>query len=249
MSAVNDVVDQGLRALDPRAPGKAAAKATDQQVGFQREALDYLKESEALPMQFRDEALQAIGGFYGLGGQDGNQYMQQLMKSPMYQQAIQQGEDAIMRNANATGGFRSGNVQQALMNNPMQINQQYLSGLSGLAGRNASPGIANQLNQMGQTLAQGTIGQHQSNQAGWGNAINTGMALYGMFSDARLKGNVRHLGEVDGVNLYEWDWNERARTDLGLEGSARGVMAHEVNEDALSLHESGYLVVDYSKVK
>lgn len=249
MSGANDVIDQGLRAIDPRAPGRAAEKATGEQVGMQRDALDYLKESEALPMQFRDEALQAIGGFYGLGGQDQNQYMQQLMQSPMYQQAIQQGEDAIARNANMTGGFRSGNVQQALMQNPMQVNQQYLSGLSGLAGRNANPGIANQMNQIGQTMAQGTIGQHQSNQAGWGNAIALGGQMAAMFSDARLKDNVSHIGEVDGIKLYSWDWNERAKEDLGLEGSSRGVMAHEVNDEALTLHESGYLLVDYSKVK
>jgi hypothetical protein len=246
LSSINDAVDQGLRAIDPSAGSKASAKASEAANLAQLEALEYQKERDALPSAYRDKALEGLGGFYGLN--DSN-YMQNLMESPMYQQAIQQGEDAVMRNANATGGFRSGNVQQALMNNPMQINNQYMQGLQSLAGAptNANA-IAQQYNTIGGTQAQGIIGQAQSQQAGWNNAIQTGAALYAAFSDARLKENVVSLGNHNGVNLYQWDWNKRAYEDLGLKGSSVGVMAHEMDDDVLSVHESGYLMVDYDKV-
>lgn len=46
----------------------AARDAANIQAQYQREALDYLKEREALPQQYREGALNILGGLYGLGG-------------------------------------------------------------------------------------------------------------------------------------------------------------------------------------
>ena len=48
--------------------------------------------------------------------------------------------------------------------------------------------------------------------------------------------------------MYSWDWNEKGKALAGDQPTI-GVMAHEADSDAVSLHESGYLMVDYSKVK
>ena len=63
---------------------------------------------------------------------------------------------------------------------------------------------------------------------------------YGMFSDRRLKTNIRKLGVRNGQQWYSYDyiWGQ----------PSIGVMADEVPEDARILHPSGFWMVDYSKV-
>lgn len=65
-----------------------------------------------------------------------------IQGSPQYQAMLQQGEQAILQNAAATGGLRGGNVQAALATFRPQllsdlINQQYarLGGLTGLGAQ------------------------------------------------------------------------------------------------------------------
>jgi hypothetical protein len=62
-----------------------------------------------------------------------------------------------------------------------------------------------------------------------------------MFSDRRLKQGIRHLGSWRGYPLYSFTfvWGQ----------PAIGVMSDEVNQDAVSTHESGFDVVDYSRVR
>lgn len=60
-----------------------------------------------------------------------------------------------------------------------------------------------------------------------------------MMSDMRLKSNIVHVGTFKHYNVYEYD----------IGGSrTQGVMAQEVqltNPDAVAVHESGYLMVNY----
>lgn len=63
-----------------------------------------------------------------------------------------------------------------------------------------------------------------------------------IFSDRRLKNNIKFIGEHSGHRWYSYDIGGRREV---------GVMAQEVREthpEAVSLHESGYLMVDYSKL-
>ena len=68
----------------------------------------------------------------------------------------------------------------------------------------------------------------------------------GLFSDARLKDNIKRVGQTDsGLPIYTYTYK-------GSNIPMMGVMAQEVmqtNPDAVSKHESGYLMVDYSKVQ
>jgi hypothetical protein len=83
-----------------------------------------------------------------------------IQNSPQFQALQQQGEDAILANASATGGLRGGNTQGALAQFRPQllaqlINEQYakLGGLTSL-GQNAAAGTGNAGMQTGGQVAQ-----------------------------------------------------------------------------------------------
>ena len=251
---------------------KSSIKASEIAADAQREALDYLKEREAIPQQYREGALNTLGGLYGLEGGTGNQQelIDRSIQSPLYQQLMggrQFGEDAILRNAAATGGLRSGNVQGALYdyNTQLQNNallqsyNQQLMGLQGLANLpSLAPTIANNISGIGQTLGQGQIAAAQAQQAGGQNSMNNLFGLgnlaiqaygSGMFSDRRLKTNIEKIGEINGHKFYSFSWNKVAEK-LGLSGKTYGCMADEVFEkvpDAV-LMKDGFMWVNYAMI-
>ena len=51
---------------DTQAGADAAREASGQQVAYQKEALDYLKESEAVPQHYRESAIGQLGTIYGM---------------------------------------------------------------------------------------------------------------------------------------------------------------------------------------
>jgi len=68
------------------------------------------------------------------------------------------------------------------------------------------------------------------------------------FSDARLKTNVDRVGTTAGGNaLYTWDWTPEGKALAGAQ-PAFGVIAQEVNQDAVIMGSDGWLRVDYARV-
>jgi len=234
---------------------RAAEKASRTQVDYQQEALDYLKEREEIPQQFREEALLGLGGLYGLEGGIGSQQalIDRAISSPLYQAIMggqEVGEESILRNASMTGGFRSGSTSANLYDYNTQLQNQallqsynqQLQGLTGLAGLpSGASQIAGMTSGIGQTLAQGQVAGAQAQQAGtqqgFGNIMgltNLGMesgAFEGLgrllskgaswvgslFSERKLKNNLKKIDEVKSHNWYMWDWNIVANK-MGLEG-------------------------------
>lgn len=108
----------------------------------------------------------------------------QIASGAEYQALLQQGENALLQNASATGGLRGGNIQGALMEfrpkllNQL-INQQYerLGGLTTLGQRSAAGVGANEIvsaSNIGQAYT--TAGQAQAGSAlAKANAINQGL--------------------------------------------------------------------------
>jgi len=251
--------------------GKEAARAAQgaaaTQAGAQREALDYLKSTEELPQQFREGALQQLGGLYGLEGGTGSQqsFIDQARQSPLYSAMMgtqAASEDAILRNQSMTGGLRSGNTQDALAENAQSLQERallesYNQQLQGVQGMARIPSNTNQIAAgtagIGQTLAQGQLGAAQGQAAAQNMGMNQLMGLATTaamaFSDIRLKENIEYVGYEDGQNWYKWDWNDEA-LELGLSGSDSGVMAHEVYKskpEAIGTY-AGYITVDYSQL-
>ncbi len=68
-------------------------------------------------------------------------------------------------------------------------------------------------------------------------------------SDIRLKENVQKVGEDNGLSLYTWDWNDKAR-EIGVDHQIRiGVIAQELgNHPAVGTDRHGYLTVNYSSL-
>ena len=66
-----------------------------------------------------------------------------------------------------------------------------------------------------------------------------------MFSDVRLKENVKFAGVVAGLNTYTYNY-------IGDGVEYTGVMAQELLDtdyaDAVSVHANGFYQVDYSKL-
>lgn len=99
--------------------------------------------------------MQALAGLSGAGAQRGA--ISALEGSPLFQAQVQQGENAMLQNASATGGLRGGNLQAAMAQFRPQmlqaeIERQYgrLGGLTAL-GQTTSQNLA----QMGQASAAG----------------------------------------------------------------------------------------------
>lgn len=60
-----------ITGIGGRDAGRAASEAADIQAGWQGKALKYLKETERLPMQYRNQALSRLSQIYGLPGISG----------------------------------------------------------------------------------------------------------------------------------------------------------------------------------
>ena len=248
------------------------------EASWQQKAVDYLIERDEIPNQFRDEALKRLGGLSGLEGGIGSQedLIGRAKESPLYTEIMggqKAGEEAILRNASATGGLRSGNTQSNFMDfNTNLQNQalltsynQQLQGLTGLAGLSGdTTAIAQGMSNVGTSLQSG-INRNQeigferdyASQAradqlkrdernNWLGVASLGLEL---FSDKRLKKNIKKLGRINGFNWYSWDWNSIAEK-FGLKGSSQGVIADEIlkiNPKAVSIRNL-FMTVDYSKL-
>lgn len=85
-------------------------------------------------MQMGEEAFQDIAGFYG---GDQQAIVDQAQASPFMSSLVNTGEQAIARNQQMTGGFRSGTTQENFVKNDqnvlMNLVQQILQGKQGVA--------------------------------------------------------------------------------------------------------------------
>ncbi len=123
-------------------------------------------------------------------------------------------------------------------------------------------GTMNQTNQLIQGILQaagsamggmGGMGGAGGSVGGAGGAGANASGLFSsgaMFSDNRLKKNIKQIGKGKEFNLYEWEWNDEAENNLGLKGKAKGYLYNDVAQsrpDAVS-QQSGYGVVHYDKL-
>lgn len=264
--------DAGQQAADATIQGsQIAARA-------QQEALNYLKQQEALPTEFRDAALQQYGDLF-LGGGLTAPTQAQIAANPLYQAILgTQGaaEEAVLRNQAATGGFRSGDTQVGLAQTAADIQRNALltgyqdelarrqynvAGLQSLAQlpSNASQ-IAGLTAGIGNTLAQGQTGAAQAQLAGQQATSSSllGLGQLGIggalaFSDDRLKDNPVVIADTPhpDIKKYQWEWNDKAQK-LGMKGDDRGYLASEIEKvwpELVMLDGSGYRKINLTKIE
>lgn len=102
---------------------------------------------------------------------------------------------------------------------------------------------------LGTTPYPGALGTEEQKGADWRDIIGKGIQLIpgigSIFSDARLKENIKHVKDVDGIKVYTYNyvWNKTPQL---------GAMAQDLLNtkyaDAVSVHSSGYYQVDYTKL-
>ena len=105
--------------------GKVQVQAADRAAEEQRAAREEMRTLLNPYVSAGTPALQAQMAALGLSGPEAQQaFVTQQEQSPFFQSLAQQGEEAILQNASATGGLRGGNVQGALAQfRPALLNQ------------------------------------------------------------------------------------------------------------------------------
>lgn len=91
----------------------------------------------------------------------------------------------------------------------------------------------------------GQVGTSEQKGADWNDLIGKVLPFTPFFSDRRLKENIKHVKDVDGIKVYTYNyvWDKTPQ---------QGAMAQELLNtkyaDSVSVHSSGYYQVDYSKL-
>jgi len=90
--------------------------------------------------------------------------------------------------------------------------------------------------------------QNAMNQQAWSQITDVmGMGAMAMGSDIRLKQDIKPIGRIGEINIYRWNWNDKAkRLGIGKQPTI-GVIAQEVPQEFVSVKD-GYLAVNYEEL-
>lgn len=186
---------------------------------FQNQALGQASALDLARMQAQNQAMQQQ---YGLNQQFAD------AQNRLRQQAIAEQMQRRGMSLNEMNALLSG----------QQVNMPQMPSFQA-AGRAETPNILG-ATQMGYDAQ---LGAYNAQQAGLNNLVNAGAQLGSaafMFSDQRLKSNIKRVGtHANGVGIYDY-------TMMGM--PQRGVIAQEVQAvrpDLVKRHANGYLMVDY----
>ena len=220
-----------------------------QQGQFANQALGQQNTQNMSAADFANQAAQAQ---YGMGMQ--NAALQNQAAQQAYQQALQSGQ---FQNQTAAQKFAQA---QALQQNPLNMlnatrtgQQMQVANIPNVGQSNpaalqavAGPDMLGAATALGQYNMNTYNQQSAANSAMMGGLMKlggqaAGAAAGGMFSDRRLKKNIKRIGtHALGIGLYTWDY---------LWGQPfSGVMADEVEKvmpEAVGVHPSGFKWVNY----
>lgn len=196
---VGDILGTNQQAEAATSAAGIQAGASEAGIAEQKRQFDRIVELMAPFVTAGTGALEQQKAIAGVSGTQAQQTaISALENSPQMRALVQQGENAILQNASATGGLRGGNVQAALAKfRPNILNalieQQYgrLGGLTSLgqasaagqasAGQTTGANIAQLLAQQAAAQAGGTIaaGNQQANTVG--SLLKIGGTIAGLF--------------------------------------------------------------------
>lgn len=188
-----------------------------------------------LKQQQQDLETDLINKGIPIGSQSWNRAMGELQDNQ--QQALAQARDnALFQGQQYTSG-NIGNINSlgAGVYNPIQ---NMVQGQGGQFGGQYDTQYAAQVSNAQQNAANRNALLGAGIQAG-------GSILGGIFSDKRLKENIEFIENIDGINIYKFDY-------INGEKGQVGVIAQELLEtpykNAVLEDKSGYYKVDYNKL-
>jgi hypothetical protein len=170
----------------------------------------------------------------------------------LFRQGIQ-GVDQANQIANQQNTFRQGEIQEDAFRRSQSLNELnalltgqqvnmpgFNTGINGTAGRAAAVDYSGAANSQ---FSAGMQKQQMANDAIGDIAGAAGSMM--MFSDARLKYDIRYTGDsLGGVPVVHYRYR-------GLPGLRVGVIAQDalrLRPETVALHPSGYLMVDYQEL-
>lgn len=202
-------ISAGASLLGQSSANKAASRAEAAQTASAQAGIDEQRRqfdaTQKLLAPFVSGGTDAFAqqlNMMGLNGADAQQAsIAGIESSPQFQAMVQQGENAILQNAAATGGLRGGNTQGALAQfRPSVlsslIDQQYsrLGGIAnmgqnsatmtGQAGMQTGQNVSNLFGQQGAAAAGGALARSANTQATLGNIAQAGGQLFGQMAPA-----------------------------------------------------------------
>lgn len=199
-AVIGGVMSSKAQKSAAKTAANAQIDASEMGVEEQRRQFDAVQK---LLKPYSDAGLSGLTGQQDLLGINGNVAQQaainNINNSSEMQTYLQQGENAILQNASATGGLRGGNTQAALAQFRPQllnqlINQRYqnLAGMTAL-GQNAAAGTGN----AGMQTASNISNLYQQTGAAQaGAALASGQATANMWN-----GVTGAIGQVAGMKM------------------------------------------------
>lgn len=173
----------------------AQTAASEAGIAEQRRQFDAVRELLKPYVEAGTGAIGAQQNLIGLGGDKAQQKaIEALQKSPQFQMLQQQGENALLQNAAATGGLRGGNIQAALAQFRPQLLSQLIESQFGKLGSLSGLG---QASAAGQAAAAQQTGSDIATLLGQTGAAQAGAALAAGQGQAQAWGNVgQAIGNV-----------------------------------------------------
>jgi hypothetical protein len=178
-SFIGPALQLGASILGGNAAKKSADKAGQLQYQASRDAIaaqerrDATMRADYEPWRLAGaEALEKQGDILGLNGSGiSAEAINALRESPFYRSLYENGEEALLQTASATGGLRGGNVQRGLADfgadTLATTIERMLSQLGGISGRGQQVvGEISQLGQLGTNNVMQQLGAGGSARAG-----------------------------------------------------------------------------------
>lgn len=201
-AVVGGVASSQAQKSSAKSAAAAQSESSEAAIAEQRRQFDAAQELMKPYINAGTQGLTGQQDLLGVNGVDKQQAaIDAINNSSAMNTYMQQGENAILQNASATGGLRGGNTQSALSQFRPQllnqlVNQQYqnLGGLTSL-GQNAAAGVGN----AGMTSASNIGALLQSTgQANAGSALAQGQANANMWNSVSSA-----VGQVGGAYMYQ----------------------------------------------
>lgn len=176
-----------------QAAGVQAGMA-QQGVAEQRRQFDKLVELMSPYVSAGTGALAQQQALLGLNGEQAQQQaIGAIERSPFFSAMAQQGENALLQQASATGGLRGGNIQGALAQfRPGLLNQMVQQQMANLGG----------LTQIGQASAAGQSAQGMQSAGAIGNLLaQQGAAIAGgqLAQGQQMQNTLKTIGGLAGI--------------------------------------------------